>query len=626
MNLRRDIEGLRALAVIPVVLFHFQSSWVSGGFVGVDVFFVISGYLITRTILDDIETGQFSIARFYWKRARRIIPAFVFMALLTCAACAFILLPDDLVGFSQSLMASAAFVANIYFWKTANYFDVSASLKPMLHMWSLSVEEQYYIFAPIGLYLVYKYLRAAWVAMILPILIVSLLFSIFGTEYAPTVSFYMMPTRAWEILIGAMLASHRMPPCLNLTNDLVAATGLLLILGSALLLTEADPFPGYLALLPCLGAAAIIYAGEQPQTSLVGRIIGWRPVTFVGRISYSLYLIHWPIISIFRYRSMRDPTLAETGLLIVLSIILAWFSWQFVEEPFRQNNKWSQPNAIFSISAVSLALVALVGLTGIATSGLPARFPGFKLTQIEVGDWKQQTCFVVSTGTLASWTEKDCWRTSGFSTSVFLWGDSFAAQYAQSMPENGSYLKANVQQYTYAGCPPILSYYSYARPSCADFNRRAIDILKGGGYEYVVLSARWEDYERRGFDGIQSTIDELTKIGLKVVVIGQSPEFAADIRKLDYFLGSHVEKLKTAPLAIDENINTRLMTFTNGATFIDPLPFLCFGGQCQYKINEDFRYTDYGHFSKQGATFAIRSYWPIFGERIAYKAPVERKL
>lgn len=207
------------------------------------------------------------------------------MALLTCAACAFILLPDDLVGFSQSLMASAAFVANIYFWKTANYFDVSASLKPMLHMWSLSVEEQYYIFAPIGLYLVYKYLRAAWVAMILPILIVSLLFSIFGTEYAPTVSFYMMPTRAWEILIGAMLASHRMPPCLNLTNDLVAATGLLLILGSALLLTEADPFPGYLALLPCLGAAAIIYAGEQPQTSLVGRIIGWRPVTFVGRIS-----------------------------------------------------------------------------------------------------------------------------------------------------------------------------------------------------------------------------------------------------------------------------------------------------------------------------------------------------
>ena len=185
MKYRRDIDGLRAVAVLPVVLFHFGISAIPGGFTGVDIFFVISGYLITGSLLDDLERGQFSIVSFYWRRARRILPALIFVTLLTCIAALFILLPSDLHEFSLSVIAASTFWSNIYFWKTSNYFSIDAELRPLLHTWSLSVEEQYYIFAPILMFLIYRYFGKRWLTILLPIILGSFVLAVMATWLAP---------------------------------------------------------------------------------------------------------------------------------------------------------------------------------------------------------------------------------------------------------------------------------------------------------------------------------------------------------------------------------------------------------------------------------------------------------
>ncbi|RUU09301.1 acyltransferase, partial [Mesorhizobium sp. M7A.T.Ca.TU.009.01.3.2] len=264
MNYRRDIDGLRAVAVLPVVLFHFGVSAIPGGFTGVDIFFVISGYLISGSLLDDLERGQFSIGRFYWRRARRILPALTFVILLASIAAWFILLPSDLHEFSLSVIAASTFWSNIYFWKTTNYFSIDAELRPLLHTWSLSVEEQYYIFAPILLYLIYRYVSKRWLTVLLPMAIGSFALAVIATSLAPTAGFYLLPTRIWELALGAMLMLRK-PPVLasRLAADLIGLAGFALIAFGFVMISDSDPFPGYNALFPCIGTALLIYAGQD---------------------------------------------------------------------------------------------------------------------------------------------------------------------------------------------------------------------------------------------------------------------------------------------------------------------------------------------------------------------------
>ncbi|MBZ9809243.1 acyltransferase [Mesorhizobium sp. BR1-1-9] len=620
MNYRRDIDGLRAIAVLPVVLFHFGLSAIPGGFTGVDIFFVISGYLISGSLLDDLERGQFSIGRFYWRRARRILPALTFVIVLASIAAWFILLPSDLNEFSLSVIAASTFWSNIYFWKTTNYFSIDAALRPLLHTWSLSVEEQYYIFAPILVYLIYRYASKRWLTILLPIAIGSFALAVMATSMAPTAGFYLLPTRIWELALGAMLMLRK-PPALasRPAMELIGLAGFAMIAFGFVTISESDPFPGYNALFPCIGTALLIYAGhdragEQRPATIATRVLQFPPLVWIGLISYSLYLVHWPINSFVHYVSLKAIGVPTIIAMTVASFALATFSWKYVEQPFRRKRAYTAPLPIFAFSATAIVLLCVGGVAGALGNGFPQRFPDFSTERIQVGDWRNGICFNEGSNRIEDWNVAACTRTRGFATNVLLWGDSFAAHYVSGLEANAQKIQANVIQYTYAGCPPDLTYFSYARPACTSFNERALSIIREANIQAVILSGRWTDYQVRGFGGLQKTIDRLRQMGVKVYVIGQSPEFIADVQKIAFFARRGDTANMSWPMAMDPDINKRVLPFVKGADFIDPLTYLCDATGCSYADagNKQFLYFDYGHFSSAGAALAISKYWPSF--------------
>ncbi|RWC32401.1 MAG: acyltransferase [Mesorhizobium sp.] len=626
MNYRRDIDGLRAVAVLPVVLYHFGVSAIPGGFTGVDIFFVISGYLISGSLLDDLERGQFSIGRFYWRRARRILPALTFVIVLASIAAWFILLPSDLHEFSLSAIAASTFWSNIYFWKTTNYFSIDAELRPLLHTWSLSVEEQYYIFAPILLYLIYRYASKRWLTVLLPLAVGSFALAVIATSLAPTAGFYLLPTRMWELALGAMLMLRKPPVLANrLAMDLIGLAGFALIAFGFLTISQSDPFPGYNALFPCIGTALLIYAGQDNvdgPAPVATRVLRLAPLVWVGLVSYSLYLVHWPINSFVHYLSLKAIGVPTIIAMTVASFALAAFSWKYVEQPFRQKRAYTAPLPIFAFSATAIALLCAGGLAGALSNGFPQRFPDFSTERIRVGDWRNGVCFYEGGTRIEDWNLADCTRTTGFATNVLLWGDSFAAHYVSGLEPNAQKIQANVIQYTYAGCPPDLTYFSYARPACTRFNERALSIIHDANIQAVILSGRWTDYQARGFGGLQKTIDRLREMGVKVYTVGQSPEFIADVQKIAFFAKREHVGTTSWPMAMDPDINARVLPFTKGADFIDPLTYLCDSAGCSYADakTKQFLYFDYGHFSSAGATLAISKYWPSFASNKVAKA------
>jgi peptidoglycan/LPS O-acetylase OafA/YrhL len=619
---RPDVDGLRAVAVLPVVLFHAGVAGFGGGFVGVDVFFVISGYVITLRLLSDLQEGRFSIIDFYERRVRRIFPALFFMIGLTTVAAWFILLPPNFEDYSKSALATALFGSNIYFWKFSGYFDPSAQLRPLLHTWSLAVEEQYYIFMPIAMYVAYRFLKARWLLVFMPVVVLSFALSIYATTTAPTANFFMLPTRAWELLLGALLVLAPPPaPSRKGIAEAIGLAGLALILYAVFTYTEETPFPGVSALPPVLGSAMVIWSGTAHST-LVARGLSWRPMVWTGLLSYSLYLAHWPIAVFFRYITLRDPTLLESATIVVASFALAWFSWRFIEQPFRMKGNPFPRKRLFAMAATAMLLVSAVGVAGVMSSGAAFRYPGFEEPQVAGREeWKERKCFIEGDQGWRDWGGKDCFITSGQAENALLWGDSFAAHYVPGIARNASEIPFNVINYTAAGCPPMLSYYSYARPNCQEFNQHALELIKEHDIKAVVLSSRWHSMKSRGLDGIRSTIEALNAMGVRTYIIGQSAEFGANIDLLDYRSGS----ADTAAWLtnIDPVVNSELKHYVGtDATFIDPMSFLCKGDICNFKSDGIFRYIDYGHFSTTGATDAVRAYFPIVKENAIGALPL----
>ena len=367
MKYRPEIDGLRALAVLPVILFHAGFELFSGGFVGVDVFFVISGYLITTIIINDLSAGKFSILNFYERRARRILPALFFVALICLPFAWFSLIPSDLKAFGASLAAVATFSSNILFWLESGYFDTAAELKPMLHTWSLAVEEQYYILFPVFLLATWK-LGVRWaVVLSLFLFTISLGLAHWATHFSPrpkviSGAFFLLPTRGWELLIGVFAAFYlkyfsylKSKP----VNQMLSLVGFSMILGSIFVFDKNTPFPSLYALLPTLGTGLLIVSAT-PGT-IVNKALSYSPIVGIGLISYSAYLWHQPLFVFARYNSLTEPS---TGLLLALSaasLLIAFFSWRYVERPFRDKTITTR-NFIFGFSAAGMGLFALVGL------------------------------------------------------------------------------------------------------------------------------------------------------------------------------------------------------------------------------------------------------------------------
>ena len=367
MKYRAEIDGLRALAVLPVILFHAGFEWFSGGFVGVDVFFVISGYLITTIIISEMAEGKFSIVNFYERRARRILPA-LFFVMAACLPFAWLwLTPNDLRDFGQSLIAVSTFSSNILFWLESGYFDTAAELKPLLHTWSLAVEEQYYILFPIFLILTWR-LGIKWVLILLSIVfLTSLGVAELGTQYTtnPKIisgTFFLLPTRGWELLVGVFTAfylKYNAHLKSHTVNQMLSLLGFGMIIYSIVEFDKTTPFPSLYALIPTIGTGLLILCAV-PKT-FIHKLLGLKFIVGIGLISYSAYLWHQPLLAFGRLSILGKLSDFLVIILCLTSLLLAYFSWRYVEAPFRNKTKFSQ-SRVFSFSLMGILIFSVIGM------------------------------------------------------------------------------------------------------------------------------------------------------------------------------------------------------------------------------------------------------------------------
>ena len=369
MEYRREIDGLRAIAVLPVILFHGGFQAFAGGYVGVDVFFVISGYLITLIILGELAEGHFSLVRFYERRVRRILPALFFM-MLCCLPFAWAwMVPQQFHDFARAIIAVVFFFSNILFWRTTGYFEPQADENPLLHTWSLAIEEQFYIVFPVFLLLFWRFGRKPLVVAGIAATAASLLLAEWGWRTHPEANFYLLPTRAWEFGVGALcaFALHRRE---RRDNKLLAALGLGLIVIAVFAFDGTTPFPSLWAALPVGGAALVILYGST--TGVAGRILAAPALVGIGLISYSAYLWHQPLFAFARIRSMSYPSPSLMLGLGAASLVLAYLTWRYVELPFRRKPAlpaFASPGRIFSVSLAAAACFVAFGLFGVLSDG-----------------------------------------------------------------------------------------------------------------------------------------------------------------------------------------------------------------------------------------------------------------
>lgn len=614
---RADVDGLRAVAVVSVLLFHGGIAALSGGYVGVDVFFVISGFVIATKLAEEIEEQKFSIANFYVRRIRRILPALIFVVFGSYVAALVFFLPDAMEDFSKSVVATATFLSNMYFWKNSGYFETTALDRPLLHTWSLAIEEQFYILIPIVLFLLLTRARR-WAFLIFAgCTAASLGLSIFVTDKAPTANFFVLPTRAWELLLGVLVAlAPWAAPSNRVLREAIALGGLGLIAFAILTYSSATPFPGLAAAAPTFGTAALIYLGKNGARTFVASGLGTRPMVGIGLISYSLYLVHWPILVFARYALLRDLQGWEIAVALSASFALAYISYRYIETPFRRPRNPASRRALFWRTGAALAGLCALGFAGAASNGvslLHPRFAAVAEAAENVPDiWLTGHCFLENQPA-REWAGDLCMRTRGHAKSAILWGDSFAAQYVPGLIANKNRLTRNIVEYTFAGCPPVLSYQSYARPACHDFNTRIFDIAKRYDADTIVLSARWDEMRERGLGGLSQTIARLRAHGLHVFVIGQSPMFAFDVKVLDFrSAGKEANGDARWYLSVARDLNDAIRAATAGAHFVDPLPAFCSGELCTYDTKAGLLFADYGHFSQIGSDLAVKSYFPLY--------------
>jgi len=359
---RPDIDGLRAMAVLSVLLFHANLGC-PGGFVGVDMFFVISGFLIFQLIFEELNSRTFSLIAFWERRIRRILPALVTVVLAVLVAGWFIFLPDDFQKLGKSAIAQATLSSNYFFYEQwlegAGYFAPALDPKPLLHTWSLAVEEQFYILFPLILMLAARSRRRPFAETMLIIAIGSFALSVYGSFQLPAATFYLLPTRAWELLLGALLfLMHGKITTNRWLEEAAGWVGLILIVGSIFFYDAFTRFPGRAALPPCLGTALLIFSSET-RLSRVGRFLAWKPIVFIGLISYSLYLWHWPLLVFSKYPA-NTQSWKMSSLLLLASFVLAILSWKFIETPFRKRWVFPKRSQIFWLAGLSTAFLFLV--------------------------------------------------------------------------------------------------------------------------------------------------------------------------------------------------------------------------------------------------------------------------
>ena len=499
MNYRKEIDGLRALAVLPVILFHAGFETFNGGFVGVDVFFVISGYLITTIIICELEQEKFSIVNFYERRARRILPA-LFCVILVCIPFAwFWLLPTDMKDFSQSLVAVSVFASNILFLRESGYFDTAAELKPLLHTWSLAVEEQFYILFPLFLMLFWKLGKRKLILILGLVFLLSLCIAQWASYAKPAEAFYLLPTRCWELLIGAFAAFYLSQA--NRTNfgrvisELGGCSGVLFILYAVFTFSKATPFPGLYALVPTIGTVLIILFATQQTT--VGKFVGNSVFVGIGLISYSAYLWHQPLFAFARHVTLSSPSKITFLFLSIMALFLGYLSWKYVESPFRSKSNFSRLN-VFKICSLAILLTlslasfqlnfnfpTYLSLTNPEVEVIP--FRGKKWSGIDCEDFRvvegDSSCSVI--------------RFGNPKLRVVVWGDSHALSLKNFEPDLNNIELIIIG---HSGCPPLKGIVRFDgfgnSKNCSNANtlESYLEWINKKNPDIVFLVGRWSLY------------------------------------------------------------------------------------------------------------------------------------
>ena len=628
---RPDIDGLRALAVMAVVLHHLSAKWVPGGFIGVDVFFVISGYLITKIISREIADGTFTFVRFYERRIRRLFPALLTVLAFVLVAGWFVLLPSDYLATLRASAATLLFSANILFWHVqADYFAADAKLNPLLHMWSLGVEEQFYLLFPIVLVMIHRWMPRWLVPAMLAGFSLSLALSIVFTPTSFVASYFLLPTRAWELLAGGLLAVIPIrQPGSRYWRELLALAAVLAILVPAFQYTQQTPFPGHAALLPVLGTATLIWLGGGASTA-VSKLLQLRPVVYIGLISYSLYLWHWPLIVFARFQNGLQPLDEWLFALLALSIAMAALSHRFIEQPFRGGPAHHRPR-VFAVAGMAMAVLVSVSVLGVKQQGFESRVSAEVLAldrqrtpeiPFQHCDGKLDGCPIGAREGLADGDR------------IVFWGDSHMLAWAPAIDKILKDRGISARLVMTSACPSLVGVANDMFPACERQNAWWVENLRN--VDVVVMAsfwARYQDENNNGFvrlgaeatgvitKGLPRTIDKLQGEGIEVLLIGPVPTYELSVPYLhanQAMLGQPVPGGKHIK---DHNLQNREFYSTarglsSRLKFIDPAEWIC-TPLCTVGTPPSMFYRDQHHLSISGAMFYSSRLGAVLDDQLA---------
>lgn len=613
---RRDIDGLRALAILPVLAFHARLPGFSGGFVGVDIFFVISGFLITGIIAREIDDNAFSLRRFYERRARRILPALLVMMAVSLGLAAWLYLPSDFASVPRSALMTLAFLANVWFFTQTGYFGGPAESMPLLHCWSLAVEEQFYVVFPAMLWVLAKTPPSRRLAAVGAIAITSFAIAVWKQADTDGFAFYLLPARAWELMAGSLLALIPAPQKSRPAWLAQAASllGLGLIAWAVIQFDRTTVFPGANALIPVLGAVLLIRFAPGTFT---GKVLSTQPLVFVGLISYSLYLWHWPLIVFAEYANDAPLSGLSQAVIIAASFVVAWASWRYVERPFRSQARFDQ-RRIFMLSAGGMGAIGAISLGLLPLGGWPSRFPEAVTRMAEgVNDISpvRGKCIVAQDGA----DNKACILGAPVAPTALLWGDSHGVELAWALGQSLAPRNESLAQRTRASCPPLAGYATATDPECTRHNSRTLDhIIASPAIRTVYLAAFWASpaYRKPGALALlDDTIGRLQVAGKKVVLIGPVPPQPFDVpRHLAHAAARNaLGSAKGASLA-DYRRETDWMTShyarwaQQGVTIIDPVKALGDGENSRILVQGKPAYFDSHHLTLAGAAEVLASH------------------
>lgn len=614
-NYRWDIQGLRALAVMAVVIFHIESAKLPGGYLGVDIFFVISGYLIIGFIWRDISLQKFTLANFYTKRIKRLFPALFVTVLATIIAGYFFLLPEEIQVFAKSVISTLLYISNMFFYTQSDYFAADLELAPLLHTWSLSVEEQFYIIFPLLLLGVARWSPHKLQITLAVVAVISFVLSEYLVYTDPSLSFFISPTRFWQFIVGGLLALNIHKFKISaLASNIIGSSGLLALIYCLFTYTEKTLFPGISAIVPTFSTLLVLLAGNT--SSLFSRIMALPINRFLGNISYSLYLWHWPVIVFYGLAiNNQYSTMINNVAILLISLVLGYLSWKFIEQPFTKKSIHVRKKVVLLTSLGTSAAVILLMLY--SSDGLPNRFNEKQLyfssfMNYHAPGFRGGKCFLSSASPSFKQFDKDlCVQFKPEKYNILLLGDSHAAHWNSALTER---LGANqtLTQVTASGCRPVMPFKG--RERCVDTMNFGIDLISQYRFDKIILASRWDSHDLEMLDDTVRLIMQQTD---ELLVVGRTLEYYQYLPRVLAMNGlSNIKNDIHNRYSYLRKMDLKFVVLSNefGFKYLSLIDALCSKEQtCRALTKKGVPIAfDYGHFTHEGALSIVKQKIDMF--------------